>query len=78
MLRALAASTRSCVFDEDTPGALERLRPDVWVKGGDYARRDLPEAAVLARWGGRVASCPYLDGPLHHPLIEEVAAACQR
>jgi D-beta-D-heptose 7-phosphate kinase/D-beta-D-heptose 1-phosphate adenosyltransferase len=51
------------VFDEDTPAeVLDRLRPDVWAKGGDYAGADLPEAAVLRRWGGQAVVLPYLDG----------------
>lgn len=43
------------VFDEDTPLALlDRLRPDVHVKGGDYREQDLPEAPLVRSWGGRV------------------------
>jgi rfaE bifunctional protein nucleotidyltransferase chain/domain/rfaE bifunctional protein kinase chain/domain len=51
------------VFAESTPDALlRRLRPDVWVKGGDYAGSDLPERDVLAEWGGEVAIVPYRSG----------------
>jgi rfaE bifunctional protein nucleotidyltransferase chain/domain/rfaE bifunctional protein kinase chain/domain len=51
------------VFEEDTPtAAIERLRPDVWVKGGDYAGRRLPEEEVLERWGGQAVVVPYLPG----------------
>jgi D-beta-D-heptose 7-phosphate kinase / D-beta-D-heptose 1-phosphate adenosyltransferase len=39
---------------------LDRLRPDVWVKGGDYT--DPPEAALVRRWGGQCVIVPYLDG----------------
>jgi D-beta-D-heptose 7-phosphate kinase / D-beta-D-heptose 1-phosphate adenosyltransferase len=46
-------------FDEDTPvAALERLRPDVFAKGGDYSGVEIPEAAALAAWGGRVVVLP--------------------
>jgi rfaE bifunctional protein nucleotidyltransferase chain/domain/rfaE bifunctional protein kinase chain/domain len=49
------------VFDEDTPAAaLARLRPGLWVKGGDYHGRDLPEAALLSAWGGQAVTVPYL------------------
>jgi bifunctional ADP-heptose synthase (sugar kinase/adenylyltransferase) len=51
------------------------VRPDVWVKGGDYAEGDLPEAAELAAWGGRVAILPYLAGRSTTRLIEEVLDA---
>lgn len=51
------------VFDENTPERLLReLRPDVWVKGGDYGTSRLPEAAALEEWGGRTLLLPYLDG----------------
>ena len=73
VLDALACVDGVFVFAEDTPeAALESLRPDVWAKGGDYAAADLPEADVLARWGGRVAILPYLDGRSTSALIQEV------
>ena len=51
------------MFDEDTPLAvLDRIRPDVWVKGGDYTASALPETELLARWGGEVVVVPYLEG----------------
>jgi D-beta-D-heptose 7-phosphate kinase/D-beta-D-heptose 1-phosphate adenosyltransferase len=63
VLEALEFVDAVVVFDEDTPvEVLDRLRPDVWAKGGDYAGADLPEAAVLRRWGGQAVVLPYLDG----------------
>jgi len=49
---------------------LRRLRPDVWVKGGDYALSDLPEAAVLDEWGGQAVVLPYLVGRSTTALID--------
>ncbi|MGV9251475.1 D-glycero-beta-D-manno-heptose 1-phosphate adenylyltransferase [Streptomyces sp. NPDC003697] len=63
VLRALACVDAVAVFDEDTPERLlAELRPDVWVKGGDYAGAELPEAALLEEWGGQAVLLPYLDG----------------
>ncbi|WP_326554171.1 PfkB family carbohydrate kinase [Micromonospora sp. NBC_01813] len=68
LLAALGCVDAVVVFDEDTPHAvLSWLRPDIWVKGGDYAgdgagQPDLPEAGLLRRWGGQTAIVPYLDG----------------
>jgi D-beta-D-heptose 7-phosphate kinase/D-beta-D-heptose 1-phosphate adenosyltransferase len=63
VLEALEFVDAVVVFDEDTPAEiLDRLRPDVWAKGGDYAGADLPETAVLRRWGGQAVVLPYLDG----------------
>ena len=56
---------------------LRALRPDLWVKGGDYAAADLPEAAVLAEWGGRAVVLPFVEGRSTTRLIEEAAAACR-
>jgi rfaE bifunctional protein nucleotidyltransferase chain/domain/rfaE bifunctional protein kinase chain/domain len=63
VLAGLGCVDAVAVFDEDTPEPLlRRLRPDVWVKGGDYSVRDLPEAAALREWGGQTLVLPYLDG----------------
>jgi rfaE bifunctional protein nucleotidyltransferase chain/domain len=72
VLLALGCVDGVVIFDEDTPGpVLERLRPDLWAKGGDYAAAELPEAAVLERWGGRVVLVPYVDGRSTTRLLEE-------
>ena len=63
VLSALECVDAVAVFDEDTPAdVLERLRPDIWVKGGDYAGVDVPEASVLSRWAGQVVTLSYLAG----------------
>jgi rfaE bifunctional protein nucleotidyltransferase chain/domain len=63
VLRGLGCVDAVAIFAEDTPAAvLERLRPHLFVKGGDYGARDLPEAEVLARWGGQAVLVPYLEG----------------
>jgi rfaE bifunctional protein nucleotidyltransferase chain/domain/rfaE bifunctional protein kinase chain/domain len=60
------------IFDEDDPSALlERLRPDIWAKGGDYEGRTLPEVSGLRAWGGRAVVLPYLDGHSTSRLIRE-------
>ena len=50
----------------------ERLRPDVWVKGGDYASDELTEVPVIRRHGGEVVLLPYLA---RHSTTALVAAA---
>lgn len=63
VLRALECVDAVAVFEEDTPERLlAELRPDIWVKGGDYGIGQLPEAALLESWGGQVLLLPYLDG----------------
>jgi D-beta-D-heptose 7-phosphate kinase/D-beta-D-heptose 1-phosphate adenosyltransferase len=64
------------VFDEDSPhAALERLRPDVWAKGGDYNADTLPEASLVRSWGGRVVLLPYLPGRSTTRIIEHAQSS---
>jgi bifunctional ADP-heptose synthase (sugar kinase/adenylyltransferase) len=63
VLNALECVDAVEIFDEDTPEEiLRRLRPDVWVKGGDYTVDQIPEASAVASWGGRTVVLPYLPG----------------
>lgn len=76
MLRALAAVDGVVVFDEDTPTEiLDRLKPAVWVKGGDYDGRDLPEAEVVRRHGGRVVLVPTVNGYSTTRLVSHLTAS---
>ena len=51
------------IFDDDDPGrAIAALRPDTWVKGGDYGGTPLPETDVVAAGGGETVFVPYLSG----------------
>ncbi len=63
LVGALSCVDEVVVFDEDTPvRTLRRVRPDLWVKGGDYAGAELPETEVLREWGGQAVVVPYLEG----------------
>jgi len=78
VLAALGCVDAVTVFEEDTPEAvLDRIRPDLWVKGGDYSASALPETALLARWGGDVVVVPYLEGRSTTHLLEG-ARRCAR
>ena len=63
LLAALGCVDAVVVFDEDGPErVLADLRPDVWVKGGDYRADELPEAALVRSWGGSVVVAPLHAG----------------
>jgi rfaE bifunctional protein nucleotidyltransferase chain/domain len=63
LLAALEPVDAVAVFDEPSPALLlDRLAPDIWVKGGDYTEADLPEAEVVRRHGGEVVLVPLVDG----------------
>jgi rfaE bifunctional protein nucleotidyltransferase chain/domain/rfaE bifunctional protein kinase chain/domain len=75
VLESLAYVDAVEVFDEDTPAAvLRRLQPDVFVKGSDYAGRELEEAAVLGEWGGETVLVPVLEGRSTTSLIQRALA----
>jgi D-beta-D-heptose 7-phosphate kinase / D-beta-D-heptose 1-phosphate adenosyltransferase len=74
LLAALDCVDTVVIFDEPTPDAvLTWLRPDVWVKGGDYT--DPPEAELVRRWGGQSVIVPYVDG---RSTTRTIAAARDR
>jgi rfaE bifunctional protein nucleotidyltransferase chain/domain len=52
------------LFGEDTPSDLIRvIRPDYWVKGGDYENyKELPEYRALMETGGNVKLIPFVEG----------------
>ncbi|HEX8495748.1 MAG TPA: PfkB family carbohydrate kinase [Actinomycetales bacterium] len=63
LLEALRVVDAVVVFEDDDPvDTLRRLRPDVWVKGGDYTADVLPETPVVEAAGGRVVVVPFLAG----------------
>jgi D-beta-D-heptose 7-phosphate kinase / D-beta-D-heptose 1-phosphate adenosyltransferase len=77
LVAALSCVDAVAIFDEATPvELLSQLRPDVWVKGGDYYLDDpdsqpvLPEAQLIRGWGGQSVVVPYLDGHSTTSLIQ--------
>ncbi|MEK6311367.1 MAG: D-glycero-beta-D-manno-heptose 1-phosphate adenylyltransferase [Curtobacterium sp.] len=61
VLAALACVDLVTVFATDTPiPLLRRIRPDVYVKGGDYSPEMLSETAVVREYGGEVVMVDYV------------------
>jgi len=55
MLAALACVDAIVIFDEDTPVSLIRsLHPHVFIKGSDYAKKEIPERAAVNSYGGKI------------------------
>ena len=87
LLAALSCVDHLVVYDTGTAEHLvAALQPEVYVKGGDYARpaahepgalppplpKPLPEAEVVRAYGGRVVLVPYLKGYSTTELIERI------
>jgi D-beta-D-heptose 7-phosphate kinase/D-beta-D-heptose 1-phosphate adenosyltransferase len=73
VLSALSCIDHLVPFGEDTPHKLiEGVRPDVFVKGGDYTRETLPEAELVEQLGGTVRILPFLPSRSTTNLIERI------
>jgi len=78
VLAALTSVSAVVLFDEDTPVRwLRTLKPEIYVKGGDYKLEDLPEAAEVAAWGGRVQLLPLRPGVSTSALVYRIQCAAE-
>jgi rfaE bifunctional protein nucleotidyltransferase chain/domain len=60
VLAALESVSLVTLFDEDVPlPVLEIVRPEVYVKGGDYDMTRVPEAQLARTWGAQVVAIPF-------------------
>ena len=72
---SLAAVDAVVIFGEDTAKTLiAKVRPAVYVKGGDYTRETLPEARIVEAYGGEVAFIPLVVGKSTTGIIEKAGA----
>jgi D-glycero-beta-D-manno-heptose 1-phosphate adenylyltransferase len=63
-------------FDEDTPvQLLSELKPQVYVKGGDYDMRTLAETALVEGYGGQAVAIPFVDGYSTTNLVRRIKSS---
>lgn len=73
VLEALSCVDHIVPFDGNTSVDLIRLvRPDVFVKGGNYTREELPEAPIVEELGGTVHLLPYIGDLSTTGIIERI------
>jgi len=73
LLAALQCVDYMIIFEERTAERLlTALKPEVYVKGGDWAIEDLPEAKVIAECGVRVEILPQMPGRSTTDIIETI------
>lgn len=73
VLDALRAVDFVVLFDEPTAEALiEKVRPAVYAKGGDYTRDTLPEAKIVEKYGGEVRFIELVPGRSTTKIIEKI------
>jgi D-beta-D-heptose 7-phosphate kinase/D-beta-D-heptose 1-phosphate adenosyltransferase len=75
ILAALACVDMVVLFDEDTPRELiERLKPDVLIKGGDYTKEQVVGHDQVTRWGGTVVLVDLLQDKSTSSIVDKVNA----
>ena len=73
VLAALRAVDLVILFPEDTPyDLIAALRPDVLVKGADWAAGEIVGADLVTGWGGEVVRLPLLDGRSTTATVERM------
>ncbi len=76
VLAALESVSLVALFDEATPLTLLALvRPDCYVKGGDYDIETLAETALVRSWGGQARAIPFVDGHSTTALVQRIRGA---
>ena len=62
-LETLSPIDNIIVFEQDTPTiVIERIRPDILVKGCDYSLDQIVGREIVESYGGTVRTVPFLEG----------------
>lgn len=73
VVAALAAVDYVIIFDERTAESLiNEVKPDIYVKGGDYCIEDIPEAKIVASNGGKTILIPEVPGRSSTNMIKKI------
>jgi rfaE bifunctional protein nucleotidyltransferase chain/domain len=73
VLAALESVSLVTLFDEPTPVELLKLvRPQLYVKGGDYDVETLEETKWVRSWGGEARALPFVDGYSTTSLVRRI------
>jgi len=75
VLAALESVSLVVLFDEQTPcELLTEIRPDLYVKGGDYDIETLEETRLVRSWGGDARAISFVDGYSTTALVKRIRA----
>lgn len=76
VLAALEAVSLVTIFDDAEPlTALRAVRPEIYVKGGDYDMEKIPETALVRSWGGRALALPFVAGRSTTAIVAKITSA---
>lgn len=73
VLSALAAVDYVVIFDDHTAADLvTAIKPDIYVKGGDYHIEAIPEAQAVSSYGGKTVLIPLVPGRSSSNIINKI------
>jgi D-glycero-beta-D-manno-heptose 1-phosphate adenylyltransferase len=73
VLAALSSVDYVIIFGEQTAEKLIRvIKPDIYVKGGDYVVANLPEAELIDKLGGEIVLIPEVQGRSSSNIINKI------
>lgn len=73
VLKGLSSVDEVIIFNESTPEKIiEKLKPDVLVKGGDWAADEIIGSDFVKKNGGKVYSIPFRNGYSTSSIIEKI------
>ena len=72
VLNGLKSVDYVVIFDEETAeNIVAEVKPDIYAKGGDYSIATLPEAKVVAKYGGKTVFVPLVEGKSSTNIINK-------
>jgi D-glycero-beta-D-manno-heptose 1-phosphate adenylyltransferase len=79
VLAGLSAVGGIIIFSEQTAERLiELVKPDLYVKGGDYVIEEIPEARIVEKVGGKVVLIPEVPGRSSTKIISRIKETCEK
>jgi D-glycero-beta-D-manno-heptose 1-phosphate adenylyltransferase len=76
VLAGLQSVSWLTLFNESTPcNLIERCRPDLYVKGGDYDIETLEETRLVRSWGGRSVAISFVSGYSTTSLLQRIRSS---
>ena len=73
LLAALESVDLVVLFSEQTPVELiAQIKPDIYVKGGDYQIDTLAETALVKTWGGKAYAIPFIHDRSTTALLRKI------
>lgn len=74
VVSALSAVDYVVIFVENTAEELvSEIKPAIYVKGGDYNIKELPESTIVAKHGGKTILIPEVPGRSSSNIIKRIS-----